>query len=97
MACGTPALVSDIPGNREWVQLGVHGWWFPDGDAGALAAALINAAEDRQRLAGMGRAARRQVEQRANWKKNFHRLLDAYRLAWSTTASKGRSKWEPLD
>ncbi len=33
MACGCPVLVSDIPGNREWVQQGVNGWLFPDGDA----------------------------------------------------------------
>jgi L-malate glycosyltransferase len=32
MACGLPALVSDIPGNREWVNPGEQGWWFPDGD-----------------------------------------------------------------
>ena len=51
MACGLPALVSDIPGNREWVQPGVQGWWFPDGDANALAAAILNAVQARRRTA----------------------------------------------
>jgi hypothetical protein len=32
-------------------------------------------------LPEMGRAARRLVEQRADWKKNFPKLFDAYQLA----------------
>ena len=32
MSCGIPALVSDIPGNREWVVPGRNGWLFPTGD-----------------------------------------------------------------
>jgi glycosyltransferase involved in cell wall biosynthesis len=97
MACGLPAVVSDIPGNREWVQPGLHGWWFPDGDVQALSAVILGAAGDRQRLVEMGRAARRQAEQRADWKKNFPRLLDAYRLAWSFQGAPKLSNWEPLD
>ena len=37
LACGLPALVSDIPANREWVSEGVNGWLFPDGNADILA------------------------------------------------------------
>ncbi len=37
MACETPVLVSDIPGNREWVTSGENGWLFPVGDPEALA------------------------------------------------------------
>jgi glycosyltransferase involved in cell wall biosynthesis len=81
MACGKPALVSDIPGNREWVTAGENGWWFPDGSAEALAEAIIEAAELRSQLPGMGRAARCTAEQRADWEKNFPELLRAYRLA----------------
>ena len=32
LASGLPAIVSDIPGNREWVRPEENGWWFPDGD-----------------------------------------------------------------
>jgi glycosyltransferase involved in cell wall biosynthesis len=81
MACGRPALVSDIPGNREWVQEGVNGWLFPDGDAAALARAILAAVEQRQRLPEMGEAAREIAEQRADWEKNFPELLKAYELA----------------
>jgi L-malate glycosyltransferase len=81
MACGCPVLVSDIPGNREWVQQGENGWLFPDGDAQALGQAIIQAVEQRQRLPEMGRAARRIAEQRADWKMNFPQLERAFEIA----------------
>ena len=81
MACGCPVLVSDIPGNREWVQHGENGWLFPDGDAQALGQAIIQAVEQRERLPEMGRAARRIAEQRADWKLNFPQLERAFEIA----------------
>ncbi len=81
LACGCPALVSDIPGNREWVEPGEQGWWFPDGDANALANAIRRAFDQPQKLSEMRRSARLLAEQRADWRKNFPRLLEAYELA----------------
>jgi glycosyltransferase involved in cell wall biosynthesis len=91
MACGCPVLVSDIPGNREWVQESgsqANGWLFPDGDAGALAHGILRAVEERQRLPEMGRAARRLAEQRADWRVNFPRLFEAYDIAMSKSFGK---------
>jgi len=81
MACGLPALVSDIPGNREWVTPDLQGWWFPDGDHIAMAQAIVQAVEQRGFLPEMSRAARRLAEQRADWEQNFAELLKAYTLA----------------
>ena len=82
MACGCPVLVSDIPGNREWVKPGVQGWLFKDGDPNELERALYRALDDKSdRLLEMGKAARMLVERRADWKKNFPKLFEAYRLA----------------
>lgn len=81
MACGLPALVSDLDGNREWVTPGVNGWLFPDGDVQALAQAILNGVKQRQRLQEMGHAARRITEQRADWQVNFQNLLQAYEKA----------------
>jgi len=83
LACGKPALVSDIPGNREWVAPGENGWWFPDGDAEALAQAILHAVEQRPQLAEMGAAARRTAEARADWQKNFPQLFKAFEIARS--------------
>ena len=81
MACGKPAIVSDIPGNREWVQEGVNGWLFPDGDGEALQRAILQAFEQQRRLAEMGRAARAIAEARADWQKNFPNLVRAFAIA----------------
>lgn len=80
MACGRPALVSDIPGNQEWVTPNEQGWWFRDGDATDLARGILQAVEERQRLPEMGQAARRLVERRADWHTNFPHLLQTYAM-----------------
>ena len=84
MASGLPALVSDIPANREWVAAGENGWRFPDGDAEALSHALLNAYDHRAQLSGMGRAARRTAEMRADWDQNVNTLLAAYEMAFDS-------------
>lgn len=81
LGCGCPVLVSDIPGNREWITSGEQGWLFKDGDDAALAEGILNAVEDRERLPQMGKAARRLAEQRADWEKNFQTMLSGYELA----------------
>lgn len=81
MACGCPVLVSDIPGNREWVQHGENGWLFPDGDEKALGQSIIQAVAQRERLPEMGQAARRIAEQRADWNLNFPQLERAFDIA----------------
>ena len=83
MASGRPALVSDIPGNKEWVRSGENGWLFSDGDVEELATDLVKAANSRSELADMGAQARRIVEARGDWTSNFPKLLEAYQLAMS--------------
>lgn len=83
LACGLPGVVSDIPGNREWITPDENGWLFADGDAQSLAEAILNAIEHRQSLMVMGEKARRVAEERANWEVNFTKLLQAYELALS--------------
>jgi glycosyltransferase involved in cell wall biosynthesis len=78
LACGLPCLVSDIPANKEWVTEGVNGWLFPDGDDHALADKILAAMNARDTLAGIGQAARRTAEEKADWKKNFQKLLTMY-------------------
>jgi glycosyltransferase involved in cell wall biosynthesis len=81
LACGTPVIVSDIPGNQEWVTPGENGWLFPDGDAKGLASAILHAMDKRHHLLVMGQKARQIAEARADWEKNFPQLEKAYRLA----------------
>jgi glycosyltransferase involved in cell wall biosynthesis len=81
LACGRPVVVSDIPGNREWVESGVNGWWFEDGQVDDLAMKLLQVLDQRQQLIEMSRAARKLAEERADWGKNFPNLLNAYEAA----------------
>jgi L-malate glycosyltransferase len=78
LACGLPALVSDIPANREWVSDGVNGWLFPDGDPQALADRILAAMAQRAAMPAIRQAARRTAEERADWPRNFAVLLRAY-------------------
>jgi len=83
MGCALPSLVSDIPGNRYWVEDGVQGWLFQDGSAEDLARGMLNAYEQQYKLYGMAKASRHLAEERADWKSNFKQLLAAYELAVS--------------
>jgi len=78
LACGLPCLVSDIPANKEWVFEGENGWLFPDGNVDALAAKILSAIENRNSLAGIRLVSRQVAEDKADWKKNFQKLLLAY-------------------
>ncbi len=81
LACGKPVLVSDIPGNCEWITPGQEGWLFLDGSEDSLVEAMINVSGQPEKLAGAGLAARVLAEKRANWTENFKELLKAYQLA----------------
>lgn len=91
LASGLPALVSDIPGNREWITTGQDGWLFPDGDDQAITAGILRALDLGGQLAEVRSAARALAEQRANWQINFQRLLAAYDLALSLQRSAGKT------
>ena len=81
LACGLPVLISDIPGNREWITPEAQGWLFPDGNEDALVEGILRAFQQRSRLGEIGKAARHLAEQRADWTENFKVLLKAYDLA----------------
>jgi L-malate glycosyltransferase len=78
LACGLPCLVSNIPANCEWVSDGANGWLFPDGDIQALAGKMLHLAENKSQPPEIRLAARHTAEEKADWKKNFGRLLETY-------------------
>lgn len=78
MACGLPAVVSDLPSNREWVQPGVNGWLFPKNDAAATAEAILAACRDAVQRKRMGAANEALARERADWEKNSLLLIQTY-------------------
>ena len=81
MACGLPALVSDIPGNREWITPGENGWLFKTGSAEDITNYMISFDRDSANVKQMRLRNRAIAEERADWKKNFPVLLQAYEKA----------------
>jgi glycosyltransferase involved in cell wall biosynthesis len=80
LASGLPCLVSDIPGNKDWVEDGVNGWIFRDGDVDDLAEKILFAIKNRKSFKKIGEAARKTAEEKADWKKNFGKLLEVYNV-----------------
>jgi glycosyltransferase involved in cell wall biosynthesis len=89
MACGTVPLVSNIPSNREWVEDGVSGYTFEDGDDVQLAARLLALDKVRQKLPVLSRNAQAVSEERADWAKNQKTMLAGYDLAMKLHQEKG--------
>jgi glycosyltransferase involved in cell wall biosynthesis len=86
MASGAVPVVSDIEGNREWVQGGEGARLFPPGDAPALARAIEAALADEAWREAARAHNRAVVEARADWTRNmgeiealFRRLADTGR------------------
>lgn len=81
LGSGLPVLISNIPGNKEWIQEGKQGWLFEDGDVDTLKNRILFAYNERSKLDPIKKSARELAESRADWQENFKKLLSAYRLA----------------
>lgn len=75
MACGLPVVVTNNHGNLEWVKPGENGWLVVPGDYVSLADALDKALTDPSRLAKMKQANSASARAKADWNRNFPRLL----------------------
>lgn len=78
MACGCPALVSNIPSNLEWISDGVQGWVFRDGDPNDLAQKMILIAQNKEKCITAGKNAREKALKDADWRGHSKTLLDVY-------------------
>ncbi len=78
LACGLPVVVSDIEGNREWIEHGKNGWLAATSSPESFAERLLEiAALPAQLRNTVSAEARRTVEQRADWQRNSPRLIEA--------------------
>ena len=73
MACGLPAIVSEMVGAREAIDEGKSGWVVPLADSPALAERMAWCVENRDALAAMRSAARASAE-RYGWHRYGERL-----------------------
>jgi len=76
MACGLPVVVSDIPGNVEWIHNGKNGFLTPIKNPNALAEKIIFLIENDEIRESMSKANAELAKARANWKENLYMLYD---------------------
>jgi glycosyltransferase involved in cell wall biosynthesis len=79
MACGAFPVVSDIPGNRDWIESGVNGYLVPVGDVEAFASAIgraLASPELRQEAANLNLNI---VKQKLSRPRNQRLLTDSFR------------------
>jgi len=80
MASNLPVIVTNTPGNHEWVEDGVNGMFFRSGDSRALADVLLRVLSCRYLSRLLAENARETVEKKADIRKNLA-LFRSYLLA----------------
>ena len=78
MSLGTPALISNIPGNREMIEDGVSGYVVPKADPQAMATALLKMYQDPQKTQAMGKEALARIKNRFNSENTIRGYEAAY-------------------
>jgi len=76
MMSGLACLVSNIPGNREWINDSENGMLFPVRDHEKLAQKIILLAKDNDLRKNLGEKASITVREKADWKKNSRILYE---------------------
>lgn len=78
MACGAPAVCTDVASMPEVVEDGVTGFVVPPNEPAALARKIRWLREHAEGARRMGEAARRRVLEKFTWPAVVRRCLDAY-------------------
>jgi glycosyltransferase involved in cell wall biosynthesis len=78
MACGLAPLVTDIPGNREWIENGVNGLLFQPKNPEELAKKAIQLVENSNERKRFGELCIQTIRHRAAWKDCVARMERIY-------------------
>jgi glycosyltransferase involved in cell wall biosynthesis len=76
MAAGCYPIVTNLAANREWIKNGENGALFPVGDEGALAQAIITAADNLPQLERARSLNSDIIRRRALWRNNMSQVDD---------------------
>jgi glycosyltransferase involved in cell wall biosynthesis len=76
MACALPAIVTDIPGNEEWIVNGSNGLLFPVKDSKTLAEKIVTVLKNEDFRKSLGMKAYETVVKKADWQRNS-KLLES--------------------
>jgi glycosyltransferase involved in cell wall biosynthesis len=87
MAAGKPVVATDNAGNPEAVVDGVTGYIVPTGNISALAAKINELVANKGKVAKMGKAGRKRVEELFTIQLNLKRVQDVYLMLLKKWAS----------
>lgn len=71
MTLTVPSVVTEIPGNKEWIKNGYNGYLIPVKDSKSLSEKIIQLIKNKEIGKKLGENARKTVEARVNWRKNM--------------------------
>ena len=80
MACGLPIIASDLPANHQWIDA-QGGWIVPVRDVDALTQALLQAHDQQQQAAKMGRHNHARIEREASRRGQMDAMWRLYQRA----------------
>jgi glycosyltransferase involved in cell wall biosynthesis len=78
MACGTPAVVSDLPAYEDWIVDGETGYRVPTKDAAAAAGAVLWLLDREEERQAFGSRGRRMVLQQASLAQQMGQSIELY-------------------
>jgi len=78
MACGLAPIVTDILGNREWIENGTNGLLFQPKNSQMLSEKIIRLIENEDTRKRFGERCIRIVKQRASWENCVDRMEAIY-------------------
>lgn len=79
MACGLPPVVTDIPGNREWIENGVNGLLYAPKDHLQLAEMIVQLIENEPLRKRFGERCSEIIKREATWEKCVAEMENIYR------------------
>jgi len=78
MACKLSPVVTDIPGNREWIRDSVNGFMFPPRNKAVLTEKIIHLAQNQKLRETFGRRCVDTVKKRATWEHCVSKMQAVY-------------------
>jgi glycosyltransferase involved in cell wall biosynthesis len=75
MACSLTPVVTEINGNKEWIQDGMNGLLVPPANHKSLTEKILLLASDYELRKSLQKKAEETVRTRVNWQENIERLM----------------------
>lgn len=79
MACELPPVITDLPGNREWITDGENGFIIPQGDIKTLANKLVYLVKNEDLRRKFGKLGREIIKEKAEYEVEMAKMEQLYR------------------